>query len=272
MWSRPTVPSACAAFVCALVLSACGGSSNTAQKTAAANTVTTVTETVTQPESTSGTTTTETGPQTNTVATKTSTTPAAIGTTCTAADLTPSFLGSNGAAGTIVLGFALKNTGSTTCHTYGWPGVEFLSSSGAALPTDATRTTGDVVGSTPAAVLTLAPGQEASFRMVTSDMGPGGSACPSAAALQIYAPDDTATLKVTVSGIAACGRATLSPMMPGDSAFAGQGGSGGSGGSGANGGGAGGQAGVGSASSAGGPASTTSGASNGGASLSGSGE
>ena len=108
------------------------------------------------------------------------------------------YLGSNGAAGTIVLGFALKNTGSTACRTYGWPGVAFQSSKGAAPPTNATRTTGDVVGSTPADVLTLQPGQEASFRMVTSDMATGGGSCPTAGKLQIYAPNDTVAMKVSV--------------------------------------------------------------------------
>lgn len=228
---------AAAAVAGALLLAACGGSSNTSDNTAP---TVTVVHTVTQPASTPATTktTTDTGPQTDTTATKTSTT--AAGDPCTASDLTPSFLGTNGAAGTIVLGFALKNTGTSTCHTYGWPGVQFLSSSGAALPTHATRTSGDVVGSTPAGALTLAPGDDASFRMVTSDMGPNGSSCPTASALQIIAPDDTATMKVALDGVAACGKATLSPMMPGDSAFAGQGGGGG-----------GGQSGIGSGGSAG---------------------
>jgi hypothetical protein len=231
-----------AALLSAVALAACGGSNNASDNTQPTVTVT-QTKTVTRSASNpSTTTTTDTGPQTNTAATKTSTTPTALGNACRASDLTPSYLGSNGAAGTIVLGFALKNTGQSTCHTYGWPGVEFLSSSGAALATHATRTTGDVVGSTPAGVLTLAPGQEASFRMVTSDMATGGGSCPTAGSLQIYAPDDTATMKVAVPGVAACGKATLSPLMPGVSAFAGQGGAGGqsglgSGGSGGSGGG-----------------------------------
>jgi hypothetical protein len=100
--------------------------------------------------------------------------------------------------------------------------------------------------------------------MVTSDMGPGGSACPTASALQIYAPDDTVTMKVSVPGVAACGKSTLSPLMPGVSAFAGQGGGGGGQG---GGGGGGGQAGVGS----GGSGSSSSG-STGGAAVSGSSE
>ena len=257
---RLSVLPATAAGLCALALAACGGSSNASDNTGSGGgTVKTVTKTVTQPASTPSTTTTDTGPQTNTIATKTSTTRAAVGTPCTASDLSPRFLGSNGAAGTIVLGFALKNTGNASCHTYGWPGVEFLSSSGSALPTNSTRTTGDLVGSTPAAVLTLAPGDEASFRMVVSDMATGGGSCPTASELQIYAPDDTVTMKVSVPGIAACGKGTLSPMMPGVSAFAGQGGGGGqSGGSAA------------SSGSGGGSTSTTS--SNGGSGLSGSSE
>jgi hypothetical protein len=230
---------AAAAVAGALFVTACGGSNNTSDQSQQTVTVTkTVTGTAPGPPST--TIGTATGPQTDTTATKTSTT--AVGDPCTAADLTPSYLGSNGAAGTVVLGFALKNSGSTTCHTYGWPGVQFLSSSGAALPTHATRTTGDVVGSTPAGELTLTPGASASFRMVTSDVGVGGGNCPTAGALQIYAPDDTVTMKVSVPGVAACGKATLSPMLPGVSAFAGQGGGGGqsglgSGGSGGSGGG-----------------------------------
>ena len=250
---RLSVLPATAAVICAVAVSACGSSN------ASDNTPVTVTKTVTTPATT---TTTGTGPQTDTTATKTSTTPGASGAACTASDLTPSYLGSNGAAGTIVLGFALKNTGSRSCHTYGWPGVQFLSSSDAALPTGATRTTGDVVGSTPANLLTLAPGQESSFRMVVSDMGPNGSNCPTASALQIYAPDDTVKMKVALSGVAACGKGTLSPMLPGDSAFAGQGGAGGSGGGGSGGG----QAGLGTAT---GSSSTSSTTASGGSGLSG---
>src|SRR5579863_1352861 len=219
MRSRRSVLTATAAVIGTLVVAACGGSSNTSDQTRTIIETRTVTRPVTSP-------TTSTGPLTNTTATRTTPTQP-VSNACTASDLTPVYLGSNGAAGTIVLGFALKNTGSTTCHTYGWPGVQFLSSSGAALPTGSVRTTGDVVGSTPANTLTLAPGDEASFRMVTSDMGPNGSSCPTAADLQIYAPDDTVKMKVSVSGVAACGKSTVSPLMPGTSAFAGQGGGGG---------------------------------------------
>ena len=245
---RRSVLTAAAAAGATLAVAACGGSSNTSDQTRTIVETRTVTQSVTSP-------TTSTGPLTNTTATRTTpTTP--VANACSASDLTPVYLGSNGAAGTIVLGFALKNTGSTTCHTYGWPGVQFLSSSGSALPTGSVRTTGDVVGSTPANVLTLAPGEQASFRLVTSDMGPNGSGCPTAADLQIYAPDDTVRMKVSVGGVAACGKSTVSPLMPGTTAFAGQGGGGGGGGGGA------GQAGLsGSGSSSSGGSATSSGGS-----------
>ena len=204
-----------ATVIAAITVAACGGSSP----------VTTVTRTVVDHQTgTSGPATT-----TNTATTQRTTT--ISGTACSAADLTPAFLGSNGAAGTIVLGFSLRNTASTSCHTYGWPGVQFLSSRGSALTTGATRTTRDVAGSTPATAIALKPGEEASFRMTVSDVPTGGGSCPTAAKLQIYAPDDTATMIVAVPGIAACGKSTVSPMMPGDSAFAGQDGGSGSGGS-----------------------------------------
>ncbi len=217
-----------------LAVAACGGSSTV-----------TVTRTVVHGPTgtTSPTTTTNTPAQTTTSTT---------GTACSAADLTPVLLGTNGAAGTIVLGFALKNTGSVSCHTYGWPGVQFLSSRGTALTTGATRTTTDVAGATPASAITLSPGEEASFRMTASDVPTGGGSCPTAAKLQIYAPDDKATMTVAVPGIAACGKSTVSPMMPGDSAFAGQGG--GSGGSGSGGSGGSGSGGSGSGGSGGGQA------------------
>ncbi|HEX3802701.1 MAG TPA: DUF4232 domain-containing protein [Solirubrobacteraceae bacterium] len=216
---------ATAAVIGALVVVACGGSSNTSDDSGSGSSTVTVTRTVTTPPPPPASSTT-TGPLTSTTATKTTTTAFASGTACTASDLTPSFLGSNGAAGTVVLGFALKNTGSKTCHTYGWPGVEFLSAGDKPLPTDATRTTGDVVGSTPANALALKPGEEASFRIVASDVGTGGGGCATAKQLQIYAPDDTVTMKVSLPGVAACGKATVSPLLPGASAFAGQGGGG----------------------------------------------
>jgi hypothetical protein len=219
-----------AAVIGACVIAACGSSSTTSNQTAGGPTKTvtlpqqTVTVTtpqqtttsVTTPTTTTGTTTTGT---TTTGTTTTGTTGSGSGD-CVAADLKASFLGTNGAAGTIAVGFALTNSSSSTCTIYGWPGVLLLSSAGSALPTDAVRTSSDMLGSTPATDITLKPRQQASFRLIASDFASGSTTCEDATDLQIIAPNDAATLKVAINGgIPACGRATLSPLMVGTSAW-----------------------------------------------------
>jgi hypothetical protein len=224
-----------AAVIAACLIAACGSSAPTSDQTAGGPTKTvtlpaaTVTQTVmsvtsptttTTGTTTTGTTTTGTTTGTTTTGTTTSTTGSGSGE-CVAADLKPSFLGTNGAAGTIAVGFALRNSSSSSCTTYGWPGVQLLSSTDSALPTDATRTSSDMLGSTPATDITLKPGQQVSFRLIASDFASGSTAsCPNASDLQIIAPNDTASLTVAISGgIPACGRATLSPLMAGTSAW-----------------------------------------------------
>jgi hypothetical protein len=118
-----------------------------------------------------------------------------------------------------VLAFTLKNTSSSSCHTYGYPGVEFLGAADGPITTTATRTTTDFAGHLPETEITLTPGQEASFRIVTSDVGSSQSACTKATGLQIIAPDDTATMKAGVPGISVCnGKATVSPVVAGTGA------------------------------------------------------
>jgi hypothetical protein len=196
-----------------LALGGCGGSSRTAQTTAIHTT--TVTRTVTTtPATTSGAT------STTTTGTATSTTAGGAGA-CTAADLTPSFLGSNGATGHVVLGFALRNTSHAACHTYGFAGVQFVARNGAVIPIDPERSTQDLLGSAPETRLTLAPGQEASFRIVTSDVASGPGTCPTAASLRIIAPDDTAAMNVAFTPVLDCGRPTVSPLLSGADAVPG---------------------------------------------------
>ena len=243
MLSRRLISSA-AVIAVACVVAACGSSATTSDQTGggATETVTvtttvptvttsptatvttpTATGTTTTGTTTTGTTTTgttTTGTSTDTTTTATSPTNTLAGLPeCVAADLTPSFLGTNGAAGTIAVGFALKNTSGSSCSTYGWPGVEFLDSGGTGLSTNYVRTSSDIFGSTPAKVISLASGQQASFRLIASDFA-ASSSCSNATALQIIAPNDTATMSVPLSGgVPACGRETLSPMMAGTSAW-----------------------------------------------------
>lgn len=221
MISSSRVRATVAALLVASAVAACGGSSNTSSTGTTKPKTVTVTQTVTTPLTTASQPTPTT--TTKKTTTTTATTPATSGTACVAADLTPVSLGSNGAAGTIVYGFALKNSSSTTCHTYGWPGVSFLNASGQMLPTDVTRTTKDVIGTVEPTVINVAPGSEVSFRIVANDAYEGGALCKQAKFLQIYAPDDTVAMRVAISGGAeACGKATVTPLQPGDAAFAGQ--------------------------------------------------
>src|SRR5437763_16136118 len=128
----------------ALAVAACGGSESS---TSAVATGTTATVTVTTSATTSATQTSQT----------TSTTPAGP-PICRAATLALSYLGSQGAAGPGLLGFGLRNTGSTSCSTIGYPGIQFLDRSGKPLPTIPAHTTRDYFGSAPKVALTVAAG------------------------------------------------------------------------------------------------------------------
>ena len=198
----------------ALLLAACGssssGGSTTQATTNAAGAATAPTPTTTSSTSTSASTTT----------TSTTTTTASGPPPCRAGDLSLSFVGQQGGMGHGEIGFALRNTSSTSCRTYGYPGILFLDKGGAALPTVPHHTTNDFFGSTPAEPLVIAPGQSASFRL---DVGHGvatSNGCATAYGLQVIPPDDTATLRTTIpEGSYECQDANVSPLRPGASAY-----------------------------------------------------
>jgi hypothetical protein len=139
---------------------------------------------------------------------------------CRAATLALSFLGQQGATGHGELGFALRNTGSVACRTFGFPGILFLSRSGQGLPTIPTHTTHDLFGSAPEVGLNVAPGQSVSFRLGVTHGINSTAGCTTAYGLQVIPPDDTATLRTTIpSGAYQCRTATVSPLRPGVSAY-----------------------------------------------------
>jgi hypothetical protein len=189
----------------ALVLAACGGSSSSSHSASAG---TTATVTVTTPATTATTATAQT-----------TTTSAGPGP-CRAATLALSYLGSQGAAGHGLLGFALKNTGTATCSTIGYPGIQFLDKAGNPLPTQPTHATQDYFGTAPKVLLNVAPGSTVSFRVGVTHSAPSQSSCTTAYALQVIPPNDTATLRVSIpDGAYECGTASVSPMRPGTSAY-----------------------------------------------------
>ncbi|HWF55287.1 MAG TPA: DUF4232 domain-containing protein [Solirubrobacteraceae bacterium] len=141
---------------------------------------------------------------------------------CTAAMLKLGYLGGEGATGHGELGFSLTNESGNPCHTYGYPGVQFLSSAGSALPTTSTRTTDDFFGHLPLSGLSVAAGSEVSFRLVTTHGESSDAGCTTAAQLQVIPPNDTHTLVVMIpNGTYECGTATVSPLQPGTTAFRG---------------------------------------------------
>lgn len=206
-----------------IAVAACGGSSHTA----------TVIHTVTRgpgptaSASTAGTPSTTgaatTGTSSTTTSTTTTSSPSAHAAGCRASGLTLTYLGGQGATGHGLLGFRLRNSGSSSCTTGGYPGVLFLTSSGAALATHPRHTTTDFFGTTTLRELTLAPGATASFRLGVDHVSssPSGAGCVTAAAVQIIAPNDTATIKVAIPGGAyECGgTVTVSPLQAGDGAY-----------------------------------------------------
>lgn len=178
----------------------------------------TVTKTVAGGGST--TTTASTPATTTTAAATTTATTAQAGTlACNHDTLMPAYLSSDGAAGTIEMRFALRNNGTVACHTYGWPGFQFTGAGGAPLPTVTKWVTTGIWGTIKPTVITLDPGQAASFVISFSDVGASGGGppdCTAANGVQIIAPDDTFEMQALINGGAAteCKDVNVSPLAP----------------------------------------------------------
>ena len=205
-------------LACTVALGACGSSSHSSTSVANRQPATSP---ATTPAATQTSTTSTSPPQTAPTTTPTSTSSPSSSPPCTAADLALSFLGGQGATGHGELGFELRNISSSTCHTYGYPGVLFLDRAGKPLPTDSTRTTQDFFGSVPEKKIDVAPGQGVSFRLGVTHGAASPVGCTTAYGLQVIPPDDTATLHVAIvnGGAYECRTATVSPLQQGTSAF-----------------------------------------------------
>jgi Protein of unknown function (DUF4232) len=196
----------------ALGLAACGGSSQPvsqsstkqADRPPAAATTSTASTATTAPAPASSTPTAPPGPP-----------------PCRSSDLALSFLGQQGATGRGEVGFALRNISGSSCHTYGYPGIQFLDRAGQPLPTLSTRTTRDYFGNAPVQALLIEPGNSVSFRLGVTHGIASSAGCTTAYGLQVIAPDDTATIRMVIpdGGAYECRTATVSPLRPGDSAY-----------------------------------------------------
>jgi hypothetical protein len=212
-----TAALALAALVAALI-AGCGSSgSGTSSSTPPTPATKTVTHTVTAGHHSTTSSSTSTGasptPSVHTTSSQLS--------ICRAAGVKITYLGGQGATGHGLLGFAMQNTGSAACTTLGYPGIQFASKSGAALPTNDVRTTTDFFGTTKVARLTVAPGQSTSFRLGVSHGSTSPKGCVTAGYVQVIAPNDTSPVRIAIpGGVYECrGTVTVSPMQPGDSAY-----------------------------------------------------
>ena len=88
------------------------------------------------------------------------------------------------------------------------------------LPTHAIHTTEDFFGHTKLRKVVVGAGKETSFRLGVTHGATSTKHCTLAYGLQVIAPNDTATLRVSIpDGVLECGSATVSPMQPGTSAY-----------------------------------------------------
>jgi hypothetical protein len=216
--SRRAAALAALAALAAGLVAGCGSSgSGTGSSTAPAPATRTVTRTATSGHGSTTASSTSTGasptPSVQTTASGLS--------ICRAAGVKITYLGGQGATGHGLLGFAMRNTGSAGCTTLGYPGVQFLSRSGATLPTRDIRTTTDFFGTTKLARLTVSPGQSASFRLGVSHGSASPKGCVTAGYVQVIPPNDTSTVRIAIpGGVYECGGGvTVSPMQPGDTAY-----------------------------------------------------
>lgn len=196
----------------AVTLAACGGSTSTTTVSSVAETSASST-----PGSSGGS---AVSPASN--ASTPTTAPAPTGPpACVASMLTLSYLGGQGATGHGELGFELRNTGTTTCRTFGFPGIQFLSKSGRPVTTATTRTTHDFFGVAPEGKILVAPGRGVSFRLGVTHGAASPASCTTAYGLQVIPPDDSVALRTSIpnGGAYECGTVTVSPVRPGTSAF-----------------------------------------------------
>jgi hypothetical protein len=156
-------------------------------------------------------------------ATRRSSAPQTVTRTVPRASSTPTTSSAQTGTAQTELGFALRNRSSSSCRTGGYPGVLFLDAAGHGLTTRPDHTTSDFFGHTTLSELTVAPGATVSFRLGVSHVGSGGSdtGCVTARGVQVIPPNDTATLRVMISGgLSECGgTVTVSPIQAGTSAF-----------------------------------------------------
>jgi hypothetical protein len=155
------------------------------------------------------TSSTTSAPPSSTSTSSVTTTTAGV-TTCQISGLHVSLTGAQGAAGTQELTYALTDSATVTCTTFGYPGMLLLGASGTPLPTTVDRG-GDLSFETvQPSTVRLTPGETAYFNVGYTDVTTGGTSCYEANQVEITPPTNTthATLPAPAS-MDVCDNGTL---------------------------------------------------------------
>ncbi len=104
----------------------------------------------------------------------------------------------------------MKNVSTTSCRTYGYPGMLLVDTSGAALPTTVTRGGGLAFEEIAPSEVTLDAGQTAYFNVGFNDVQTSTGTCSSTHTVEVTPPTNTTHATVDVPlGIDACADGTL---------------------------------------------------------------
>lgn len=170
----------------ALGLAACGSSSSSSTTTTTRAGTTSTTRAATTTSTSSAAATTTSGPST---------------TGCASSALAVTLGSPNGSAGSVHYLITFRNTGSSSCTLYGYPGVSFLGAGGTLIGAPAQRQS----GATPATVTLTAGGSAYSSVGVTDPGIPPCSSSATATQVSVYPPGETHALIVGApSGIQVC--------------------------------------------------------------------
>jgi hypothetical protein len=119
--------------------------------------------------------------------------------------------------------FTFQNRSAVTCTLYGFPGLQMLDAQGRPIPTRVNWGSDYVVRPEKPALVTLGPGDQASFVLGYST--PGNLTCPASSQLEVTPPNETQSLVIAFQMAPAepdadglnlqCGRVTVSPVYAG---------------------------------------------------------
>jgi hypothetical protein len=197
-------------FACFFALVGCSGGTTSAThstkpKKSSSSTTSTAKSATTTPSTTPTTAATTPG----------STTPSSGTTTCMVSNLVLSQSGSGGGAGTLEVTYALRNSGSTTCTLYGYPGAQMFDSSGSPIKTTVVPGGNYPFTNFTPALVSLAAGASGYFNLGYTDVPSGGeTSCPTASNLKVIPPNDYTQLTVAFHNVVCNdGTLTLSPVF-----------------------------------------------------------